>query len=137
LISETPKRRRTSLLDIGVRGEAGVWVGFPGREGTHAIQTTAVQLAMKISNVRRKRFHTAILGSYDAQRSTQHVPQTSYEKRARATRKTRYNDIGFAPERFCSDPAKIRNVVDPADNLMDSFFEDFHIAPTRAQRFLR
>ena len=134
-VAKPPQRCRARLLNIGVRRQAGIWIGLPSREGAYSLCTVRIQFAMKIGEVGCERLNAAILRSDDNQRPPQELPEARNKQGARAARQTRHDDVGLATQCLRGNAPEIGDIGDPHKTLMNAFFQYFHIGPGLAPQW--
>src|SRR5215469_18500488 len=109
-----------------MRRKARIWICLPRREWTNAIRAVRVELAVKIPDIRSECFHSPILRRNNDYRPSKRTPQSRHKECARTPRQTGYDDVAFSAQRFRRNTTEIGNIRDPAEDLVNSFFERFH-----------
>src|SRR5262244_1872706 len=71
LVAQPPECGCPRLLNIRVRCEPSVRIGFPCRKWTHAVNTVCVELCMEIINICGERFDGTILRGHNNKRPPQ------------------------------------------------------------------
>src|SRR5688572_25159263 len=107
LVPELPQCGCTSLLNISVRCEPGIRVGFPCGKLTHAIRAGAVEFTVKVRGIRSENGYCAILRRNDDQRTPDRLPESCNEKCLGTSRKTGNRGRCFAPQYISCDPTEI------------------------------
>ena len=79
-------------------------------------------------DIRGQGFDTTILRRDHNERPAQRLPEPCNEQSPGASGESRHHHVGIPAKRIRSDSAKIRNAGNAPKDLMNSFFEYFHIA---------
>ena len=126
LIAEPPKRRCARLLNVGMRRDAGIRIGFPCREWAHAVQPVCVEFCVVIIDVGRQRFNATILRRDDNQRTAERLCQSRNEQSPRASGETRHHDVRLTAKRIGGNAAEVCDIRNARQDFVDAFFENFH-----------
>src|SRR5262245_17866609 len=74
LVPEPPQCGCTSLLDVRMRRETRIRIGFPGGKRRNAFGSICVELAVKIRKIRKKRLNTSVLRCNHDERPLKGLP---------------------------------------------------------------
>src|SRR5207247_1788186 len=74
-------------------------------------------------------------GTDDDKRPQQELPEARNKQGARTASQTRHDDVGLATQCLRGNAPEICDTGDPHKNLMNAFFQYFHIGPRLAPQW--